>query len=312
VGTALRIAGVLMILVSLQDQFQTLFHPAGRGTLSDWASRAVWQAVRFLARWRLAFLTLGGPLAMLVIIVIWGTLICFGWALLYYPQLDSFIMMPGLNPGQHHSFLDALNISLGSLVTITGDMMPTARVLRFLMATEGVVGIALLTASVSWLLSVYPVLEAGRSFAQETMSLYKARCDSNIDIIELPEIEAQTLIHGVAVQLATVRNQMVQFPVTYYFNVGEAKTGIAVVMPFVCYLAERAERDTRPGVRLSGAVLTNAVDSFVEFVADTFLHVPKTARHSVILALAHDHMRKAIGIDLMLGHTDRREFRPAS
>ena len=249
---------------------------------------------------------------MLLIIFIWGILIWFGWALLFYPQLDSFAMMPGINPGQHHTFLDALNISLGSLITLTGDMMPTSRVLRLLMGMEGVVGFALLTASVSWLLSVYPVLEAGRSLAQEVMSLYKARSDSNIDILELPEIQAQALIHGVAVQLATVRNQMVQFPVTYYFNVGEAKTGIAVVMPFVTYLAERAEDDTRPGVRLAGTVLANAVDSFVEFVADTFLHVPKAARHSVLLALARDHMRKPIGMELMLGHSDGRDLRSVS
>ena len=200
---------------------------------------------------------------------------------------------------KHHTFVDALNVSLGSLITLAGDMMPTTRLPRFLMGLQGVEGFALLTASVSWLLSVYPVLETARSFAQEAMSLYKAGRDTHMDLFELPEAEAQSLIHVLAVQLATVRNQMVQFPVTYYFNVGERKTGLAVVMPFVAYLADRASDDERAGVRFAGSVLSAAVNSFAEFVGETFLHMPKSDRVAVLLALARDHMRDPIGLELL-------------
>src|SRR5581483_8701911 len=261
--------------------------------------RMVWRSVRCFAGWKIGLLTLAGPLAMLFIILAWGLLIFFGWALLYYPHLPTFVTMPGLDAAKHHTFVDALNVSLGSLITLAGDMMPTTRLPRFLMGLQGVEGFALLTASVSWLLSVYPVLETARSFAQEAMSLYKAGRDTHMDLFELPEAEAQSLIHVLAVQLATVRNQMVQFPVTYYFNVGERKTGLAVVMPFVAYLADRASDDERAGVRFAGSVLSAAVNSFAEFVGETFLHMPKSDRVAVLLALARDHMRDPIGLELL-------------
>ena len=311
-GIALQVIGVVLILISLQDQFQTLFHPAGHGTLSDFIGRMVWRSVRMFTRWRLGLLTLAGPLAMLFIILAWGMLIVLGWALLYWPHLPSFVMMPGLDASRHHTFIDALNISLGSLMSLAGDMMPTTHFPRFLMGLQGVEGFALLTASVSWLLSVYPVLESARSFAQEAMSLYQGGRDTGVDIFELPEAEVQSLIHGLAVQLANVRNQMVQFPVTYYFNVGERKTGLSVVMPFVAYVAQGAEHDERAGVRVAGSQLRQAIDSFVEFVADSFLHMPKADRVAALVALARDHLTDPIGLELLRRPTTHEELRKAS
>jgi hypothetical protein len=301
----LRVIGAVLILISLQDQFQTLFHPAGRGALSDWTGKIVWKTMRFFARRNVGRLTLAGPFALLLIIVIWAGLLCLGWACLIFPQLGSFTVMAGLDPAQHHGFFDALNISVGSLITLGGDMMPTTKGIRFLMSLEGVFGFALLTASVSWLLSIYPVLESGRSFAQEAMSLYNACRRCHLAISDLAESEAHSLIHGLAVQLASVRNQMVQFPVTYYFNVGEKKTSIAAVMPFVAHIAEEAELDIRPGVRLAGSVLSSAVDNFAEFVGSTFLGMPNGNRKAILSTLACDHMRDPVGLEL-LDNTDHR------
>lgn len=296
---ALRFLGCALIAVSILDQFQTLFYPAGHGTLSSWIGRIVWGLIRLIGRWKQNALTLAGPISMLAIIIVWGNLLLFGWALLFYPELNSFTMMQGIDPRQHHTFADAVNISLGSLITLAGDMMPTERLLRFLMGVEGVVGFGLLTASVSWLLSVYPILESARSFAQQVMSLYSARQKAGVNLLDLQESEAHSVILGLAAELATVRNQMVQFPVTYYFNVGERKTGISVVMPFVAYLADKAELDRRAGVHLAGCVLSHAVETFAQFVGGTFLDMPNSDRNAVLIAFAKDHMRDPVGVELM-------------
>jgi hypothetical protein len=296
---ACRLIGCMLIAVSILDQFQTLFYPAGHGTLSSWIGKIVWRLIRPIGRWKKNALTFAGPISMLLIIVVWANLLLFGWALLFYPELGSFTMMQGIDPQQHHTFADAVNISLGSLITLAGDMMPTKRFLRFAMGVEGVVGFGLLTASVSWLLSVYPILESARSFAQQVMSMYSAREKAKINLLDLPESEALTIFLELATQLATVRNQMAQFPVTYYFNVGERKTGLSVVMPFVAYLADKAEVDQRPGVRLAGCVLGHAVKAFAEFIGGTFLDLPNADRNSILIALAKDHMREPVGVDLM-------------
>jgi hypothetical protein len=90
----LRVIGAVLILISLQDQFQTLFHPAGRGALSDWTGKIVWKTMRFFARRNVGRLTLAGPFALLLIIVIWAGLLCLGWACLIFRSWDLSPLWP--------------------------------------------------------------------------------------------------------------------------------------------------------------------------------------------------------------------------
>lgn len=43
------VIGVLLIAAALLDIFQTLFHPAGRGAMSDWTGKLTWRAFRRVA-----------------------------------------------------------------------------------------------------------------------------------------------------------------------------------------------------------------------------------------------------------------------
>jgi len=76
---------------------------------------------------------------------------------------------PELGPAANQrDFVDALYMSLVTLGTIGyGDISPATDVLRLIVPLEALVGFALLTASVSWVLTVYPALSRRRSLAYE-------------------------------------------------------------------------------------------------------------------------------------------------
>src|SRR6185503_15287590 len=95
-------------------------------------------------------LTLGGPIIFVSIVASWALLILFGFALIYWSNLSSFAVAPGMDPMRPRTFLDAFNLSLGSLITIAEDFNANSRILRLLMGVEAVIGFGLLTASVSW------------------------------------------------------------------------------------------------------------------------------------------------------------------
>src|SRR5680860_1811465 len=75
-------AGAVLVLLVRRDIFHTLGHPEGQGSLSRLVLRTSWRLSRPRGgRGRMA--RLSGPLALLAVIIVWGTLAVVGWALLY-------------------------------------------------------------------------------------------------------------------------------------------------------------------------------------------------------------------------------------
>lgn len=262
--------------------------------MSDWIARAIWKIVTGISdRGKLMNITIGGPLAMLAIIISWAGLIVFGCSLVYLSDINGgFALAPGLNPAQHRSFLDALNISLGALITLAGDFNAHSRWIRLLLGFEAVLGFGVLTASVSWLLSIYPVLETRRSLAETLVSMREAEIKTGIAVTTLPGDQAEELLVAIASQLTTLRNEMAQFPITYYFHTGESATSLSGIMPYVRALADRASASDRPeGLRLSGTMLRITLHNYLQFIAGSFLHIDVTNDEEIIRRYAADQRR---------------------
>src|SRR5437868_13491342 len=113
------LAGALLVALALWDIFQTLFHPAGRGALSDWITAAVWRVMR--ATGRISPLMIAGPLGVVAVIFAWLALIVLGFSLLYWPHYAAEIAFaPAMDPAHHHSFLDSPNLSQRAPITLGG------------------------------------------------------------------------------------------------------------------------------------------------------------------------------------------------
>jgi hypothetical protein len=287
----LTLIGVMLIGVAAGDVFQTLFHPAGRGTLSDWTAHLVWKAFRALANRFRGVLTYAGPVAILSIIVSWAAYTIVGFALIYLPHMGSqFIFDPGVNPANHRGFWEALTSSLGALITLSVGLEVKSEWMALLRGLEAVIGFGLLTASMSWLLSIYPVLEERRSLAQRATLLHNAERVNHTDMIAACSEQVHEWIIGIAADLASLRNQMAQFPISYYFHMGEPQTALAGALPYLYELAERAVASNVLAVRLAGTALGGAVEDFLGLLAEGFLRMPDGDKQAVLRAYAHEQM----------------------
>jgi len=270
------IIGVVLIGTSSHDVFHTLFHPAGRGALSDFMSRRIWRGVRFFAKRHRGLITLGGPIIFLAIVSTWALLIIFGFALIYWANLNVFAVVPGMDPSRPKNFFDAFNISLGALITIAGDYNSNSKLMRLLMGAQAVVGFGLLTAAVSWLLSIYPVLEQRRSLAHRSTLLHAAEERAGTSVFDFPCSDLAALLLTITEEITTLRNSMSQFPVSYYFHGGEAETALPGILEYVRGIGEKATQSHDPSVRIIGIMLSGAIIDYLQLVAQVYLRMPST------------------------------------
>ncbi|MGQ5635808.1 MULTISPECIES: potassium channel family protein [unclassified Streptomyces] len=160
------LAGVGLVMVALRDLFHTLWHPTRHAGLSRLVMTGMWRLARRL-RARRRVVGLVGPLAMVTVVGLWAAVIILGWAIIYWPHMPgAFTLTPGSRAAQQPTLLDSVYLSLVTVATLgLGDITPAAGWLRLVSPLEALVGFALLTATVSWVLEVYPALTRRRVLA---------------------------------------------------------------------------------------------------------------------------------------------------
>ncbi|CAN5870381.1 hypothetical protein BH23ACT11_BH23ACT11_29170 [soil metagenome] len=291
--------GLGLVLVVLRDVFHQLFHPGGSGHLSDGLMQIVWRAFRTISRDRQERLALAGPTALIVVIVSWVTLMVVGWALIYWPHMpQNFLFSTGLNTALQGDFLDALYLSFVTLVTLGyGDITPTENLLRILAPLQALIGFGLLTASITWVLSIYPALSRSRSLAQEISLLHDAEVAERMNITEMDAGSIESLFHDLSSQLVSVRNDLMQFSITYYFHSSDDRSGIATTLPYLASLAEKANNSNIMEVRVSASMLRGAVEKLAATIAGNFLRLDPSSTEKNLQAFARDHLRRPLSRD---------------
>jgi hypothetical protein len=301
------ILGIILIGIAILDVFQTLFHPAGRGALSDWTARLTWKTIRALANHYSGVLTYAGPISILLIIISWAMFTMVGFALIYLPHMGSqFIFSPGVNPANHRGFWEAMTASIGAIITLSEGMEVKSEWLGLIRGVEGIIGFGLLTASVSWLLSIYPVLEARRSLAQQAALMHNAERENQMDMIHDCGDRVQDWVMGMAGELASLRNQMAQFPISFYFYMGEPQTSLSGALPYFYELAERASASKDAAVRLAGTALGGAVEDFLGLLAEVFLRMPGDDKKAVLRAYSKEQMSDMMLLEKTVSYSPRK------
>lgn len=285
------IAGAAIALIALKDLFHTLFHPASSGHVSDWISLRLWRTFRKAFR---NHLETAGPTIFVAIIGYWGFSVILGFALIYRPFMPARLaLMDGLSATSFDSFFAAINLSLGSLITVSVGAVPKDTWLQLMTGMEAVFGFAILTASISWILSIYPVLEHRRSLAHQVTLLHLGEATGHRPLESLEDSELQTILLGLAAQLTQHRNELTQFPITYFFVENEKKTGLGSVITYMVELAERF-KGREGAVRYAAVTLEGAVKDFLEVVQQDFLKRKFSGKEEAANALASDHLRQPV------------------
>jgi len=167
VATALTVAcGVALILLVAFDVIVTVLHPEVESPLSTRFQLLLWRLLRGLQRVLTprkrgredgrSVLNWGLPLMVSGLIVLWLTVLAFGYALIYYPWIGNAPSFNSPHVGAS-SFTKALYFSGVTLATLGyGDIQPVAWPFRLLAIMEGFTGAVGIGLQVAYVLAVYP------------------------------------------------------------------------------------------------------------------------------------------------------------
>ncbi|WP_426322674.1 potassium channel family protein [Microbacterium sp. E-13] len=277
------IAGVLLIAIALNDVFHTLLRPASTGRLTTLVFRGTWSLSR-----RQRPLPVGGPLTILATIGVWLLLVTFGWALIYLPHLPDGFAYSGVDPADYNTFLEALTYSLVALTTLgLGDMVPAEPLIRLLSPLEALTGFALLSASVSWFVQLYPALARRRALAVELTGLHAAGLSALPPTVS-PEFAA-SVIASVTRAVSELTADLVQNTEIFYFTERDERLSAARASGYAMELRDAALRSSHPDVHAAGMLLSHVLDELARVLTDQYPHVSGESTDDVLRAAAGSH-----------------------
>ena len=254
--------------------------------------RAAWRVLRRSARARHNVLSLAGPLAFVSVIVGWGVLVVVGFALMLWPRLDDgFAFDPALDPAQQDGFLDALYISLVNLASLGyGDIVPTSDLLRLLGPLETLIGLGLLTASISWILFLYRVLADYRSLSHEISLLLEVERSSERARRDRAD-RRRAVLADLTSRVVTMRDDLVHSPIAYYFRPRDARHALPVLLPALLKVVERCSApDRAEALRFQARMLNQAIADLLSTIAEDFLDAPRADAEAALAGYRRDHL----------------------
>jgi hypothetical protein len=292
-------AGVALIALAVHDIFTVLFRPGAHSRYSGAISGAVWTLMRRVGAARRNILALAGPFALATVIFFWALALVAGWALIYLPHYpQQYVLAEGTVA--HSPLAGALHTSLTTLTTLgSANVVPKPGWLQVLSPLEALMGFGMLTAAVSWLLQIYPVLSRRRALAYEIHLLADTERALGLELQQLETSSAAQLYGELTSRLIGVERDLVNLPITYYFAETDPRLALAAAMPVLADLARRGTTDDRPdAVRLRAQMLDEAVGDLAGTIAERFVLHRRHDTSDAIRAFAHDHRPGADGAAL--------------
>jgi hypothetical protein len=285
-----RSLGVVVITFTLRETFRDLFQPSVSGTLSSFVARAIFRAPKRLPALR----SLAGPLAILVTVGCWVLLVASGFAMIYWPNMPNGFRVPDhTSPDPVSRFGLALYFSLEALTTLgQGDITPLGAWLRMLTISEGLLGFSLLTASISWVVLIYPALARTRTLARFAANLVRAEQQSGVSLLSG---NVEQLIAEMAHDVIQTRVDFLLFPLIYYFYATSERGALPTALNHLVAMAKKASEESRPeGVRLASATLQVALDDLATVLAANFLKMEYSDPSKVFDAYERDHLTEEL------------------
>ncbi|MFS8084189.1 MAG: potassium channel family protein, partial [Acidobacteriota bacterium] len=185
-NTLIGIIGLVLIVVVLWDVFETIVLPrrvTRRVRLTRLFYRSVWQPWSGIAQQfknnkrRETFLSIFGPLSLLVLLTLWAATLVLGFACIHW-AIGSRVG----SLGGSKSFLTDLYFSGTTFFTLgLGDIAPVGAAARGITVIEASVGFGLLALVIGYL----PVLYQSFSRREVNISMLDARAGTPPTAVEL-------------------------------------------------------------------------------------------------------------------------------
>ncbi len=236
------ILGLSVLSLVVYDVYATILHARARsGPIGETLNRTVWRLARGLAfklsrprRHRL--LNVIGPLLQPLLIILFIALLALGFALIYYPRMPANFTVHA--EAASSPFMAALYFSGTTLTTVGyGDIAPHTMGMRLTALFEAASGLALISLSITYLITVYSALERKRAVA---ISFYhQAEEGANVAAFITHHFVAgrfyslETTMRLATRDLQELLESHVEHPVIHYFHPVEVYKSL----PRVLFLA---------------------------------------------------------------------------
>jgi len=283
-GTAFVAAGVVLVLVVTVDAVITVLHPTHRGPLTFATGATVWAATRAFARavGRPRLLSGAGPLAVVAVFGIWTALMWCGWALVYQPNLDDFAYDSSVPYGTR-TFLTALYISGMSLTTVGfGDVVGATDAMRLATVIEAAAGFGLITAAITYVLSIYPLTSSLRGAAR----MVQTQADDPGRAARMVVLGGSSYLQELQQQLISVDEDTQRFPLLFYFRSQDPSASLYTLMQgaiMACLQARwGVSEEAAPYGRLAGEELKVRLHNIMDHCATNF-GLRTGTQHDVLL-----------------------------
>ena len=165
-----------------------------------------------------------------------------------------------------------------------GDIVPTAGWLRLVAPLQAIIGFALLTGAVSWIMQIYPALNRRRTLSVRLAALQRAGAE-RLTALSDSSMPAG-LLEQLSGQVAQAGVDLTQNAETYYLR-DEGSAALPATLPHAARLAESGRRSPRPDVR-TAAALGCALEDLGGILSAQFVSV-QGGLDDVLEAYAADH-----------------------
>jgi Ion channel len=304
IGTEVSIAtigaGAVLLVATLWDAFETmvLSRRVSRGNrLTVVFYRLTWPSWRAIAKriergnHRENFLTVYGPLWLLLLIALWALSMVLAFGLMHWGSGSRMSA-----PDGHDSFFTTLYMSGTTIFTLgLGDVVPHSPAGRFLTVLESGIGLGFVALVISYL----PVVSQAFSRRESSIALLDARAGSPPTAFELlrrhlgdgGRDDLVELLRDFERWSAELLESHVSFPVlAFYRSQHDNQSWVAAMTSILdasALVLSVVETDCRRQARLTFAMARHAVADMCR-VLDTKPRMPEPDR---LPAEAHDRLR---------------------
>jgi hypothetical protein len=258
----LPVIGVAVLAGVGADVFMTVLNPAVYGgPLTRWLCQLIWAVFRRLSRGRQGprrhrALAVAAPAMAVTTVVVWLMLLIVGFALIYLPWMDTFIVAEGR---LRTPWVEAFYFSASTATTLSiGDLIPTSEPLRILVPLETLAGVGILTAVLQYIMAI-------SQHAQETATL-ALDIAMHFDREHTPELVAEQAqrdedagmwgewCDGVSRSLLALWQALTRYPILNYFHPPTLPEALPVQLGCLLRLRRTALRAPSPLARHPGFV----------------------------------------------------------
>ena len=247
--TYLLLGGALLVSVVVDILWTTLWVDGGAGPLSERLSAEVWRGLRAVDWGRSRFLSLAGPLILVLTLLMWVGVIWAGWTLVFAGGENALIDTRDGGPVTWTG--RGWYVAYTMFTDGNGDFTPNGGVWQIASSLTTASGMLFVTLAVSYVLSILAAVADKRSFAKGVTGLGErseafVRAGWNGEGFHDLDLPLDTL----SAELNMLAEQHKSYPVLHYYHSEEGSDSSArgvVILDEALTLMESGTADEAAG-----------------------------------------------------------------